>query len=118
MNIFVYGSLMKGGGNHFLLDNEYSEYVGKSVTKREFTLYDLGGFPGMVSGGNNAVLGEIYKICLFVRSRLDQLEGHPQFYRRTIIELQSGEKVETYLLNPSFAEGCDIIGSGDWRSKK
>ena len=117
MNIFVYGSLMRGESNHHFLNNEYSKYIGKAITKREFSLYDLGGFPGMISGGTNAILGEVYEICPFIKSRLDQLEGHPQFYRRTVIELQSGEKVEAYILDPHYIKGHKLIKSGNWRSK-
>lgn len=117
MKIFVYGSLMKGEGNHSLLDNEYSTYIGKAVTKRGFTLYDLGGFPGMVEKGNDAIVGEIYDICASTLSRLDQLEGHPQFYRRKYIQLQDGENIEAYVLDLGFVRGCEIIISGDWRDK-
>ena len=117
MNIFVYGSLMRGESNHSFLSDRFSEYVEKGITKRDYILYDLGGFPGMVEGGNNAVLGEIYKICSFTKSRLDQLEGHPQFYRRTIIELQDGKRVEAYILDKGYVKGCSVIKSGDWRNR-
>ncbi len=117
MNIFVYGSLMRGESNHSFLSDRLSEYIGKGITKRNYTLYNLGGFPGMVLGGNNAIVGEIYKICSVTMTHLDRLEGHPQFYRRTIIELQSGEKVETYLLDKGYIRGCPIIGSGSWLNR-
>ena len=117
MKIFVYGSLMRGESNHGLLNNEYSTFLSKGITQRGYSLYDLDGFPGMVEGGTSAVLGEIYEICAFTRSRLDQLEGHPQFYKRTLIELQDGEKIETYILDSAYIEGCPVIKSGDWRNR-
>tara|TARA_R110000765_G_scaffold104728_2_gene194591 strand:- start:2388 stop:2741 length:354 start_codon:yes stop_codon:yes gene_type:complete len=115
MKIFIYGSLMQGEHNHTFLNDEHSKYLRKDITSKEFTLYNLGYFPGMVQDGTGSVLGEIYEISSFVRGRLDQLEGHPQFYRRTLIELQSGEKIETYLLDKAYVRGCPVIKSGDWR---
>ena len=115
--IFVYGTLMRGESNHSLLSDNLAEYIGTGVSTRGYTLYDLGGFPGMVSGGNNAILGEIYEVCSFTVRLLDRLEGHPQFYRRSIISLQSGEKVEAYILEDGFIKGCPIIESGDWHNK-
>ena len=117
MKVFVYGTLMSGESNHFFLEERSSKYIRKAVTERGYTLYDLGGFPGMVSGGTGAVMGEVYDVCARTRRRLDQLEGHPQFYRRHIIRLQDGEKVEAYILEVGYTRGCPVIKSGDWRSK-
>ena len=117
MNIFVYGSLMRGESNHHVLDAEYTKFISTGITKRGYTLYDLGGFPGMIEGGNGAVVGEIYEVCPFVKSRLDMLEGHPQFYRRSIIELQSGDRVEAYILQPGWIKGHPIIKSGSWQNR-
>ena len=108
---------MRGEGNHFLLNDGLSTYIGPAITKRGFTLYDLGGFPGVVEEGNNAIMGEIYEISSLTLSRLDQLEGHPQFYRRKYIELQSEIQIEAYVLDLHFVQGCPIIKSGDWRIK-
>tara|TARA_R100001015_G_C4621852_1_gene179149 strand:- start:1209 stop:1562 length:354 start_codon:yes stop_codon:yes gene_type:complete len=117
MKIFVYGTLLKGEGNNSLIKNENSKFLGKSVTSRGFTLYDLGGFPGMVKGGTGSVVGEIYEVDSFTIARLDILEGHPQFYRRSIIELQTGEKVQAYILDQGYVRGCPIIKSGSWIDK-
>ena len=117
MYIFVYGSLMKGESNYSFLSDRSSEYVKKAVTKRGFTLYDLGDFPGMVRGGTGSVIGEIHKVSAFTRKRLDQLEGHPQLYRRHIIKLQCGTRVEAYILGEGFVRGRPIIESGDWRDR-
>ena len=51
MKIFVYGTLMRGEGNHSLLSSESTQFLGEAITQRGFTLYDLGAFPGMVKGG-------------------------------------------------------------------
>ena len=49
---------------------------------------------------------------------LDQLEGHPRFYRRTPLRLDEHGEVETYLLTPAQVEGCLPIASGCWRSHR
>ena len=117
MKIFVYGTLMAGESNHSVLDCETTEYLGEAVTSRGFALYNLGGFPGMVCEGNDAVVGEIYKITPSTLRQLDILEGHPQFYRRSIIELQTGEQIQTYVLHGEYVRGCPLIKSGSWKNK-
>ena len=117
MKVFVYGTLMHGDYNHSLIREGNCKFIREAVTKRGFTLYDLGGFPGMIKGGNSEVVGEVYEVCSTTVNRMDILEGHPQFYRRSIIELQSGEQVQTYILDDSYVRGCPVIKSGSWKNK-
>ena len=117
MKVFVYGTLMRGEFNHCVLNGHGVEYLGTGITKRGFTLYSLGPFPGMVFGGSNAVVGEIYEVDDFTLMQLDGLESHPDFYRRTEIELQGGEKAQTYILNESYIRDCEVIKSGDWKNR-
>ena len=115
MKIFVYGTLMKGEGNHSILSSQSTQFLGEAITRRGFTLYDLGAFPGMVKGGTGAVIGEIYEVTKTTLAHLDYLEGHPQFYRREMIKLQDGMNLQTYILNDAFIQDCTVIKSGDWR---
>ena len=117
MKVFVYGSLMRGGINHSVLEGPHTEFIATDITQRGFTLYDLGAFPGMVEEGNGAVVGEIYEVCPFILSRLDILEGHPQFYKRCSIKLQSGVEVQTYILPGHHVDGCPVIKSGSWKHR-
>tara|TARA_R100001509_G_C4822623_1_gene200375 strand:+ start:399 stop:761 length:363 start_codon:yes stop_codon:yes gene_type:complete len=113
--IFVYGSLMRGFYNHSVLYG--AKFLKNGITKRDYVLYDLGGFPGMVKNGNNSILGEIYEVDSLTLNMLDGLESHPDFYKRTPIELGDGTKVQTYILNNSYIKNCPIIKSGDWKNK-
>ena len=117
MKVFVYGTLMSGDYNHSLMKEDSCVFLKEAITKREFILYDLGGFPGMVKGGNDSIIGELYEACSATIRRMDILEGHPQFYRRSTIELQCGEKAQTYILDKGYIRGCPIIKSGSWKNK-
>ncbi len=114
--VFVYGTLLAGEGNHRLLAN--AKLVGEARTEPAFELRDLGYFPGLVRGGACSVVGEVYAVDAETLARLDALEGHPRFYRRTRIALADGTNVETYLLTPEQVEGRPVIVSGNWRSRR
>ncbi len=114
--IFVYGTLLQGEGNHDLLAR--AEFLGPMRTAPRFSLHDLGGFPGLVAGGEHAVEGEVYIIGPDTLARLDQLEGHPRFYRRAPLALEDGTTVETYLLPRNRVEGRPVIPSGSWRARR
>ncbi len=114
--VFVYGTLLEGEGNHDLLAR--AEFLGPARTPPRFALHDLGGFPGLVAGGEHAVDGEVYIVGPDTLARLDQLEGHPRFYRRAPIALEDGCTVETYLLPRDRVEGRPVIASGSWRARR
>lgn len=111
MLVFVYGSLLRGGQYHHLIRGAPCE--GPARTAPLFTLVDLGPYPALVPGGCTAVHGELYKADDALLQRLDELEGHPDFYQRQIIPLDDGRTAQSYLLAQSRGEP---IVSGDWRT--
>lgn len=114
--IFVYGTLLAGERNHRLL--AHATFVGPAVTEAVFSLVDLGPFPALVAGGGTAVSGEVYEVDGPTLERLDTLERHPEFYKRTTIGLEGGASVETYILAPEQVEGRPLIESGRWRARQ
>ena len=114
--VFVYGTLLAGEPNHRLLRR--SRLVGEATTADGFALHNLGPFPGMVRAKAGHVRGEVYEVDDATLAALDRLEGHPSFYRRTEIALDSGETVSTYLLRPAQVAGCPIIPTGRWRDRQ
>jgi gamma-glutamylaminecyclotransferase len=112
--LFVYGSLLSGLHNHPLLAG--SRLIGSDRTRPAFTLVDLGAFPALVAGGNTAVVGEVWEVDAATLARLDRLEGHPRWYRRTPIRLASRRHAETYLMAASQVDGRILITGGDWRA--
>jgi len=110
--IFVYGTLMAGCGNHRLLKD--SKFLQGGRTLPHFTMISLGGFPGVLPDGKNAIEGEVYEVSDQDLIHLDQLEGHPDWYRRTPTRLQDGTEVEIYLY-PEAPPRVHVIESGSWR---
>jgi gamma-glutamylaminecyclotransferase len=114
--VFTYGTLLKGEVNHHLLAQAC--FVAEARTEPCFELFDLGPFPAMSTGGETAVLGEVYAVDDATLARLDHLEGHPSFYQRTRIRLDGGQEVQTYLMVLARMHGRVMIASGDWRAHR
>ncbi len=88
--LFTYGTLMKGQRNEHLLSN--AKYVGKAVTKPIYKLFRIDGnfvFPAIIDEGNMAVNGEVYEVPMSALAGMDRMEGHPHFYCRKPISLDS-----------------------------
>jgi len=97
--VFVYGTLMKGEGNHNFLSN--SKYLGEYKTDKRWGLINIGAFPALVPHVL-AVEGEVYEVNKGVLGTLDRLEGvaHGLYRRREIpVFDEDGEEliVQTYL---------------------
>ncbi|MCA1031176.1 gamma-glutamylcyclotransferase [Bacillus timonensis] len=120
INVFVYGTLRKGEGNHRLLEGatcmaEQAWAIG--------TLYDTGyGYPAMKSAKNSRVYGELYSITESTLAALDQLEGftaggtHNLYERiQQTVHTDKGS-VLAYLYVAATDHLCHKpISSGDWK---
>lgn len=116
IRVFVYGTLLSGEPNHLVLDG--ARFVGEARTEPRFSLHDMGPYPAMVADGEHAIVGEVYEVRPPLLARLDRLEGHPHFYRRSVIVLADATAAETYLLAPTQVAGRPTIASGTWRRRK
>lgn len=82
--VFVYGTLRKGGSNHFRLAG--SEFVGEG--KISGKMYKIDWYPALLCGGETFVKGELYKVDDTTLEALDHFEGitpdaaEPREYRR------------------------------------
>jgi len=130
--VFVYGSLLKGLHNHRLLVK--SHFVKQASTRdTAYLLVDNGrstfpyalAAPGDASEPAVALLGELYEVDAQTLKRLDQLEGHPSFYRRREVELVGEEKRAWVYLLQRESLYDEIVHSpaeyarvpnGDWRT--
>lgn len=115
--VFVYGTLMSGFGNNQLLKNAtLMEYAS---TEDEYTLVISGFIPFLIDNdGGDYVVGEVYKINEKTLKNLDDLEGHPNWYERRVINVVSdvGDrfKVWAYFM-PVRPKGAEVIELGDYR---
>lgn len=77
MIFFVYGTLKQGHGNNRLLNHPDVKFLGEFVTKPEFTMISLGGFPAVLCEGDTPVHGELYETeNESVIRRVYSLEGY------------------------------------------
>ncbi|MCT7989689.1 gamma-glutamylcyclotransferase family protein [Laspinema olomoucense] len=113
VDLFVYGSLMRGEINHYLLEN--AEYIGDDAIA-DAELFNLGPYP-MFIPGTGTLYGECYHIPLQLIPNLDRLEDHPHFYQRRWIPCLSGQIRLVYQGFASHIPGCPQIISGSWRDR-
>lgn len=99
--VFVYGSLKRGFHNAPLL--EEAEFMGTALTVSPYMMLDAGAFPLLLDPSEFAHMrnyadffgrarGEIYKVDETMLARLDHLEGHPHFYRRSRIDVRLADE--------------------------
>ena len=83
-NVFVYGTLRKGGFYHHLLED--SKFIDHGYVHGE--MHSLGRYSAVVlqEHSSNKVLGEIFSVSSDVLATLDHLEGYPEFYSREILK--------------------------------
>lgn len=108
--VFVYGTLRKGGSNHGLL--RCSRRLGCHRTEAGFRMLHMGGYPGVVTGGEDLITGEVYEVTPRVLRWLDRLEDHPRTYRRVPIATPWGD-AWIYLYQRDHGR-YPRITTGDW----
>lgn len=115
--VAVYGSLRSGMSNHRLL--EKANYLGTFDTEPVFSLYALGGYPGIKQNGEISIVMEVYEVDDLESRKVDNLEGYSPtsndnyFYDRIVIDTPFG-KAKTYIYVPEVDESR-IVKSGDWK---
>ena len=99
--VFVYGTLRKGGSNHFRMAN--SEFVGSGRIAGRMHRIDW--YPALVCCGESTVKGELYRVSAEHLHALDIFEGitpdsdAPRDYRRvkTRVSLDNGEGADAWV---------------------
>lgn len=116
MKVFVYGTLLSGFGNNRLLVD--SKYLGQEIIEG-FEMYSLGGFPA-ITPGKGRILGEVYEVDEKTMTRLDGLEGYPNFYNRMKIDINNNtDEAWVYFMdNPHRFRGgsTPLVVSGSWKT--
>lgn len=80
-NLFVYGTLKAGYGNHRIIDGAILLGTAESA-QPSYVMWGRG-FPFIAeSNHGHKVRGEIYTVSDQQLAHCDRLEGHPDWYRR------------------------------------
>ena len=116
--VFVYGSLLRGLGNHRVIAD--GELLGEGVTDANYHMVSLGGFPGVIEDGKTAIVGELYRVSDATLRGLDQLEGNGSFYTRVqrTITLTDGRTRTAWIYLLPAERGYldnDPVETGSWR---
>ncbi|MEC4986446.1 MAG: gamma-glutamylcyclotransferase family protein, partial [Oscillatoria sp. PMC 1076.18] len=114
VNVFVYGTLLPGEINHYLMEG--SVFLADDILENA-ELYDAIQYPIMIIG-DGRIKGKSYQVPLKNMEGLDKLEEHPDYYCREILTLTSGEQAWVYVGKKSFVQGLARITSGDWYQRK
>src|SRR3970282_125568 len=86
MKVFVYGSLKRGKYNNYILGD--SKFIG--MDRAPGVLYTGSHYP-MAIPGDGWITGEVFEVTdPKIQRDLDRLEGHPSFYERQEVTLESG----------------------------
>lgn len=118
--IAVYGTLRQNQGNWYHLLKDKSNYLGTFKSESTFTMYHLGGFPGIIEKGNTSIVLEVFEIDDIIAERVHRLEGYSpnrpkeaNMYNAIPINTPYGEAM-VYVINPNYIRKDHIITSGDW----
>ena len=92
--VFVYGTLMSGQPAEDMLGDE--AIIGGDAILKNYAMYDLGSFPGVVPMEGEQVVGEVYFVDDDTLSRLDRYESEGSLYRREDVRviMADGRRVD------------------------
>ena len=117
--IFVYGTLMKGEGNHHLIASQ--KYEGDGLICG-YNLYNLGYYPGIRPSRHpeHIVHGEVYLVDDMTLDQVNRLEGEGSLYILQYVDVTMDDRVVTagvYVYNHKCQKSCRIH-SGYWKLQK
>lgn len=111
--VFVYGTLKRGHANHHWLTG--ATFLGRRLLSGG-RLHDLGPYPmAVLSPDQQEVIhGELFAVTDVGLARLDELEGYPSFYDRSLQRLSTGETAWVYHGLPEQVADAPAVALGDW----
>lgn len=112
--VFVYGTLRRGGSNHFRMAG--AEFIGSGNLGGR--LYRIDWYPGLVlDAAEGPVRGEVFAVVTEQFAALDDFEG-PEYRRvRAGVVTESGETLGVWVWEwQGCADESRRIADGDWFS--
>lgn len=121
LKLFVYGTLLKGYCNNFLV--EECKFIGKAMTVDKYSLF-VDGYPyvNTVEESKTHIVGELYEVTSAdILNDLDMLESHPDYYVRSPCRVQLSDSDEIvdaqiYFNNRATTKNVELVTSGDYRN--
>ena len=116
----LYGSLKRGFYNHQVLPKN-SRFICDVLSEPNYTMIDLGHYPGVIEDGTEVIKGELWSISDI--EPLDELEENGRYYTRyqkTFFD-KTEQKYNAwiYLLPSDFSyDKKAIISSGFWKQNE
>lgn len=113
--VFVYGTLRRGYGNHYLLEEGGARLLDLAHTARAYALYALEIPFAVRDQAVSRLRGELYAVDAACLARLDELEEHPAWYRRELVEVVTdrGDNLPAWLYFHPEPRGV-LVPSGDY----
>lgn len=116
--VSVYGTLKKGGKNHWALQKDDAVFAMDTVTLDKYSMYD-GVFPTVlrpqsIYHSSVQICCEVYAVHTF--RTLDVLEGHPKHFKRELVKMIGiPEPVWMYIYQGTHVSMTgELIHSGWW----
>lgn len=118
-HVFVYGTLRAGQANDINRLRPAPCFVAQARVLG--TMYHLGGYPGVLLGGKQSAVGEVYAIDAALERVLDEIEEiYPQqkdeYSKREIEVGVNGRQLLclVYEINKRYVANRPEIAGGDW----
>jgi len=111
--IFVYGTLKKGRGNHYLLNNQ--SFMGKGTIKGNYKMF-VNRIPFLTTSPEfdiKEIKGELYSVSNEALDNLDMLEGHPFAYKREQVIVHLND--ETSVISEAYLYPYEVLKLRDLR---
>lgn len=123
LHVFVYGTLRRGEANDINRLHPAPRFLGQA--RIGGVLYDLGPYPGLVLGGADQVLGEVYAIAPELERQLDVIEEvapvpSGEYARRHVELVLDGRPLRclVYEIDSLRVRGRPRITTGDWLQRR
>jgi gamma-glutamylaminecyclotransferase len=116
--LFVYGTLMRGGRYHRILDGQ--RFLGPARTLPRYALLDLGAYPGLVHRPEDGrvVGGEVYEVAVALLPRLDEIEGAPESFQLGPVALEGVEGLVYAYFYQRGPAGVPLVAGERWENKR
>lgn len=122
VQVFVYGTLRPPRPDTVADDSRYyfqiEQYVESAIPAcvSGAKMYNFGSYPGVVQG-KGAIRGDLLTVRQRALKIMDQIEGHPMFYTRSRVDVQTETKTVKawiYWAPKEMVIGRPQIVNGDW----